>query len=142
MAECKYLREPAEAGPACSCSGTACALGYNAAQLPEGWPGGRPVEEAGECPKCYDPRFGINTGIWHYDENHGSPCDLCCPHDGGWWLLQRHYGADNGRYSCKRGCGQTRSGEELFKHLQPEGAKQAARARGARRLLRNARPLG
>lgn len=51
------------------------------------------------CPKCN------GTGSYSYDENHGKICEVCCPHDQGWWLLQEHYGNDNGKLCCLRGCG-------------------------------------
>lgn len=40
-----------------------------------------------------------------YDENHIKPCEVCCSHPDGWWKLEKHYGEDNGKYACKRGCG-------------------------------------
>lgn len=40
-----------------------------------------------------------------YDENHIKPCEVCCTHPEGWHKLEKHYGGDNGKYSCKRGCG-------------------------------------
>jgi hypothetical protein len=42
-----------------------------------------------------------------YDNNHGKPCEVCCLHDKGWWLLKEHYGKDNGKWCCKAGCGFT-----------------------------------
>jgi len=51
------------------------------------------------CPTCN------GVGYYMYDENHGKPCEGCCPHDKGWWLLEEHYGGNNGKYCCKRGCG-------------------------------------
>ena len=53
------------------------------------------------CGKCN------GTGSYQYDHNHGTVCDACCPHDQGWWLLMHHYGDNNGKYCCKRGCGHT-----------------------------------
>ncbi len=40
-----------------------------------------------------------------YDENHVKPCEVCCTHSDGWWKLEKHYGSDNGKYACKKGCG-------------------------------------
>lgn len=40
-----------------------------------------------------------------YDENHGKPCEVCCPHDQGFWKLEKYYGKDNGKMCCKLGCG-------------------------------------
>ena len=52
-----------------------------------------------DCPKCH------GTGSYMYDENHGKPCELCCPHDEGYWQLKEHYGDNNDKWACKRGCG-------------------------------------
>jgi hypothetical protein len=52
-----------------------------------------------DCSKCFD------TGSYMYDENHGTVCDKCCQHDEGWWMLEEHYGEDNGKWCCKAGCG-------------------------------------
>ena len=57
-----------------------------------------------ECVKCG------GRGWYNYDENHGKPCEICCKHDKGWWELQEHYGADNGKWACRAGCGKLRSG--------------------------------
>lgn len=54
------------------------------------------------CPKCND------TGWYAYDHNHSKVCEACCPHDKGWWELQEHYGKNNGKLCCRRGCGATR----------------------------------
>jgi hypothetical protein len=57
---------------------------------------------AGPDPNC--PKCG-GTG-WHsYDRNHSTVCNACCPHDQGWWLLREHYGENNGKWCCRRGCG-------------------------------------
>lgn len=57
-----------------------------------------------DCPKCK------GTGSYQYS-THGTPhftiCNLCCKHDRGWWLLEEYYGADNGKWCCKAGCGKT-----------------------------------
>ena len=57
-----------------------------------------------DCPKCK------GKGHYHYDHNHGKPCELCCKHDEGWWDLSPehhgdafHPGEDNG--CCRAGCG-------------------------------------
>jgi len=47
-------------------------------------------------------------GHYMYDENHGKPCEQCCPHDQGWWNLTEHHagfveGGDN--RCCRAGCG-------------------------------------
>ena len=52
-----------------------------------------------DCPKCH------GTGKYLYDEHHGTVCDLCCQHNMGWWLLEKHYGADNSKWCCRAGCG-------------------------------------
>ena len=59
-----------------------------------------------DCPKCH------GTGSYMYDHNHGTICPLCCKHDRGRWLLEEHYGSDNGRWCCRAGCGHTISREE------------------------------
>ena len=43
-----------------------------------------------------------------YDEHHIQPCEVCCKHDGGFWLLEEHYGENNGKLCCKQGCGFTK----------------------------------
>lgn len=40
-----------------------------------------------------------------YDENHITVCDACCAHPEGWQKLEKHYGNNNGKYVCKKGCG-------------------------------------
>ena len=44
-----------------------------------------------------------------YDHNHGKPCEVCCTHPGGWWVLTEGYGASDEMYAaCKSpGCGTT-----------------------------------
>ena len=64
------------------------------------------------CPNCYDPGSGENRGSYMYDESHGKPCELCCEHSQGFWLLLEHYGEQNGRWCCRAGCGLTVSAEE------------------------------
>lgn len=56
-----------------------------------------------DCPKCN------GTGAISYDENHTTICRACCKHDRGWWLLERHYGKDNGKLCCLAGCGKTKA---------------------------------
>jgi hypothetical protein len=64
----------------------------------EEWePNGKP-----DCPKCK------GKGLYYYDDNHATVCDRCCRHDQGSWLLQKHYGENNGKWCCLGGCGQTR----------------------------------
>lgn len=52
-----------------------------------------------KCEKC------DGAGKYAYDENHIKTCEACCLHDGGWWKMEKHYGRDNGKYACKKGCG-------------------------------------
>lgn len=54
------------------------------------------------CEKCK------GTGRYMYDENHIKPCEVCCTHPDGWWKMEEHYGNDNGKYMCKKGCGAIR----------------------------------
>lgn len=54
-----------------------------------------------DCPKCN------GTGSFMYDRSHNTICNLCCKHNMGWWLLEKHYGKDNGKMCCKAGCGMT-----------------------------------
>ena len=58
------------------------------------------------CTKCND------KGSYMYDENHIKPCEVCCPHTGGFWLLEEHYGDKNGKWCCKMGCGYTQENED------------------------------
>ncbi len=51
------------------------------------------------CKKCN------GAGQYMYDEHPIQPCEVCCTHPDGWHRLERNYGKDNGKYSCKRGCG-------------------------------------
>lgn len=52
-----------------------------------------------DCAKC------SGTGVYHCGEGQLGVCDLCCKHNQGWWRLEAAYGADNGRWACKAGCG-------------------------------------
>jgi hypothetical protein len=54
-----------------------------------------------DCSKCH------GTGIYKYDDNHATVCDLCCQHGLGWWQLKEHYGEKNGKWCCSAGCGKT-----------------------------------
>lgn len=58
------------------------------------------------CPKCH------GTKGYMYDENHGKICEVCCDHDGEWWLLKKHYGKNNGKMCCGKGCGFVRNPTE------------------------------
>lgn len=40
-----------------------------------------------------------------YDDQHIQKCDACCTHSDGWEKLENHYGGNNGKYSCRNGCG-------------------------------------
>ena len=55
-----------------------------------------------DCPACH------GMGWYNYDHNHGKICEQCCPHNKGWWLLQKYYGEQNGKYACMGGCGTVR----------------------------------
>lgn len=52
-----------------------------------------------ECPTCR------GTGVYRVNDRAMAICDLCCKHNQGWWQLEGAYGADNGRWACKLGCG-------------------------------------
>jgi hypothetical protein len=52
-----------------------------------------------DCSKCG------GKGVYQLDSRHLAICDSCCKHNQGWWLLEGAYGADNGRWACKAGCG-------------------------------------
>ena len=51
------------------------------------------------CVKCN------GTGWYSYDHNHSKPCEVCCLHDQGVWLLTEHY-HNAGMWCCKAGCGE------------------------------------
>jgi hypothetical protein len=51
------------------------------------------------CAKCG------GAGVHACGEGQLRVCDLCCKHNQGWWRLEGAYGADNGRWACKAGCG-------------------------------------
>ena len=57
------------------------------------------------CLKCN------GKGWYQYDDMHSQPCEVCCPHTGGSWLLKEHYGKNNGKWCCKMGCGHTKDKE-------------------------------
>jgi hypothetical protein len=67
-----------------------------------------------DCSKCG------GKGRYNYDENHSTICDSCCQHNMGWWLLEKHYGKDNGKLCCLAGCGTTRA---LTPHTKPAGGE-------------------
>lgn len=57
------------------------------------------------CTKCG------GSGVYSYDENHSKPCEECCQHDEGRWLLTKEY-AHEGKWCCKRGCGHITDNED------------------------------
>lgn len=59
---------------------------------------------SGRCEKCG------GTGWYSYDHNHSKPCEVCCPHSEGVWMLSYHYGNNTGRWCCSQGCGTTWDG--------------------------------
>jgi len=58
-----------------------------------------------DCKKCSGKGHYVYST---YGTPHSKICEDCCPHDKGWWLLEEHYGEDNGKVCCLRGCGTTR----------------------------------
>ena len=63
------------------------------------------------CAHCLD------TGWRQYDHNHSTVCGYCCKHDQGFWRLTKgyaYYVSDIDTWCCKRGCGHTKTNEELF----------------------------
>lgn len=52
------------------------------------------------CAKCG------GSGVHQYGEGKLCICGRCCKHNQGWWQLEGGYGADNGRWACKVGCGE------------------------------------
>lgn len=52
-----------------------------------------------DCPACR------GAGVYSRGGGGLAVCDICCKHVQGWWLLEGAYGADNGRWACKAGCG-------------------------------------
>ena len=68
-----------------------------------------------KCVKCN------GTGSYAYDENHGKICEACCPHDQGWFQLTEHYETKNGKWACRRGCGELR--DEPHNLKQPRKSK-------------------
>ena len=54
------------------------------------------------CEKCDDKKY------YSYDSNHSKFCELCCKHDEGFWVLEEHYGEQNGKLCCLAGCGYTK----------------------------------
>jgi hypothetical protein len=51
------------------------------------------------CATCH------GAGVYRYSERATAICNACCKHNQGWWQLEGAYGADNGRWACKIGCG-------------------------------------
>ena len=54
------------------------------------------------CEKCKGNQF------YAYDDMHSKRCEVCCPHDQGWWELTEFYaGYEEGKDNrcCHRGCG-------------------------------------
>ena len=45
-------------------------------------------------------------GWYHYDELHSKPCEVCCDHRDGVWVLGPYH-RDPGHYCCLSGCGET-----------------------------------
>lgn len=77
------------------------------------------------CPKCGGAKS------YFYDENHAKPCELCCPHDCGWYQLSEHQGGylEGGNNNCcLRGCGQLQRKlkmaeitiDDLFRGAEPQ----------------------
>jgi hypothetical protein len=65
---------------------------------------------SGPCWKCQ------GQGSYMYDENHGKPCEVCCAHEQGWWLLSAHharFSPAHDTWSCGRGCGKTLTAAEF-----------------------------
>jgi hypothetical protein len=55
-----------------------------------------------KCQKCQ------GSGWYQYSTvgtPHSKPCEVCCKHAKGRWLLKEHYGEDNGKWCCLDGCG-------------------------------------
>lgn len=51
-----------------------------------------------ECKKCK------GTGWYKYDYWHSKPCEVCCKHDKGSWLLTEYH-SHTGEWCCLGGCG-------------------------------------
>ena len=47
-------------------------------------------------------------GWYSYDENHGTICEVCCPHDQGWFPCAEGQGNGLGWEACRKGCGEQR----------------------------------
>ena len=78
------------------------------AALTEQWR--QPAADA-PCPACG------GRGWYPYSEDHCKPCERCCNHADGWWVLTEYHagyvaGADNG--CCRAGCGRLR--RDLIAH--------------------------
>ena len=63
------------------------------------------------CKKCND------TGFYMYDETHSKVCEVCCPHNCGFWELKEHYGNDNSKLCCSLGCGFVKDKEEICQNM-------------------------
>lgn len=55
------------------------------------------------CPQCNDTKWYTPEG--QIGTIHSYHCHACCTHDKGKWLLEKHYGKDNGKWCCLNGCG-------------------------------------
>lgn len=51
------------------------------------------------CPNCH------GRGWYNYDHHHLKPCEGCCLHNQGVWLLLEYYGDHNWKWCCSAGCG-------------------------------------
>ena len=71
-----------------------------------------------KCEQCN------GTGWYQYTTRgtpHSKVCEVCCKHDKGYWLLEEHYGDDNGRLCCLAGCGATKEDDGSgIKPLPPQ----------------------
>jgi len=72
-----------------------------------------------ECKRCR------GKGWYSYDSNHGKPCEGCCDHSDGFFLLSEGF-AKAGQYACKKGCGKTQeeiAADDLSEMSQSLGLK-------------------
>lgn len=70
-----------------------------------------------KCTKCN------GTGYYADDHNHSQPCEECCPHNKGWFVVSEiHVGYMAGRDNrcCKAGCGR------MYRDLMTEGGYNVA----------------
>ena len=59
------------------------------------------------CPRCK------GAGFYQYTTHgtpHAKPCDVCCRHDQGFWLLPEGY-VNQGQHCCTAGCGYTKKND-------------------------------